>query len=146
VQANLFDVDLDAEGPFDLILCLGLMYHVSKTMSLMEVMAGCNTDVIVIDTTLSMAHGSQLELRRGSMEEPRHAVDYELVAVPTQDAVAALAGQFGYSVAILRPAFNSYEGGKDYESGHRRASSAHGTPRWMTSRLRSRSSYPRARP
>src|SRR5215212_3883222 len=72
---NLFETDLRRFGAFDVVLCLGLMYHVSKHVELMEKISEVNTDVPVIDTPLSVACGSFLELRRASTTGFRMAVD-----------------------------------------------------------------------
>ena len=121
VAGDLFQKDLNQFGSFDVVLCLGLMYHVSKPVELMEKIAEVNTDVLVIDTTLSGADGSFLEIRHETLDEPRHAVDRELVTVPTEQAVYDLTQQFGYSTTVLEPHFRSSRGTSDYRKGVRRA-------------------------
>jgi tRNA (mo5U34)-methyltransferase len=121
VAANLFDVNLPRCGTFDVVLCLGLMYHISKPVDLMEKIAQVNSDVLLIDTTLSTVPGSYLEIKHDRLDKVRHAVDYELVMHPTWEAVHDLARQFGYSAAALEPRFEDYEGAYDYRNGRRRA-------------------------
>jgi tRNA (mo5U34)-methyltransferase len=122
VTGNLFDVDLGQFGSFDIVLCLGLMYHISKHMVLMEKISEVNNDILVIDTTLSMLPGSVLEIRHDrNLEKPKASVDYELVMHPTWEAVHDLVHQFGYSVVTLKPEFEDYEGAFDYQDGKRRA-------------------------
>lgn len=121
VAGNLFDVDLRAFGTFDVVLCLGLLYHISKPVDLMEKIAQVNSDVLLIDTTLSMLPGSYLEIKHDRLEKVRHAVDYELVMHPTWEAVHDLVRQFGYSAVALEPRFEDYEGSYDYRNGRRRA-------------------------
>jgi SAM-dependent methyltransferase len=121
VAGNLFDVDLRRFGTFDIVLCLGLMYHISKHVHLMEKISEVNSDVLLIDTTLSTLPGSYLEIRHDRLEKPRHAVDYELVMHPTWEAVHDLVRQFGYSAVALEPRFEDYEGAYDYRNGRRRA-------------------------
>jgi SAM-dependent methyltransferase len=121
VAANLFDVELPRFGTFDVVLCLGLMYHISKHVDLMEKISEVNSDVLLIDTTLSTVPGSYLEIKHDRLDKVRHAVDYELVMHPTWEAVHDLARQFGYSTAALRPRFEDYEGAQDYRNGRRRA-------------------------
>lgn len=116
--ANLFDVDLGSMGKFDVVLCLGLLYHVSKPMELMELISAVNTDILVIDSTLSTVRGSYFEVRHDNLDEPRDAVDYEFVLVPTKRAVHDLARQFGYSIVTLRPDFCNDEGEPDYRGAH----------------------------
>ena len=119
--ANIFDLNLADFGSFDIVLCLGLLYHVSKPMDLMEKMAEVNSDIVVVDTLLSSSRGSYLELLHEPLEEPLTAVDYELVMYPTRQAVIDMARQFGYSVVVLKPQFQSYRNAWDYRLGFRRA-------------------------
>jgi SAM-dependent methyltransferase len=121
VAGNLFDVDLARYGTFDVVLCLGLMYHVSKHVNLMEMISEASNDVLVVDTTVSTLPGSCMEIRHDRLEKVRHAVDYELVMHPTWQAVHDLVRQFGYSSVALAPAFGHYEGALDYRNGRRRA-------------------------
>jgi hypothetical protein len=94
------------------------MYHVSKPVELMECIASVNTDVLVIDTLLSLASGSFLELRRENTEEPRNAVDRALVTVPTRKAVYELVREFGYSAVTLRADFRNESGEADWGVSH----------------------------
>jgi SAM-dependent methyltransferase len=119
--ANLFDVMSRDIGSFDVVLCLGLLYHVSKPMTLLEWISGINTDLLVIDTSLSTREGSLLELRRESLEEPRSACDYELVMYPTKAALSDMVRQFGYAAVCLRPRFSDYTGAEDFRTDRRRA-------------------------
>lgn len=118
---DLFNLDLGRDAPFDIVLCLGLLYHVSKPMSLFERIAGWNTDLLLIDTTLSLLPGAHLRIVGEKPEGPLTAVDHVIAFVPTRQAVAKLAREVGYSVAMLRPRFGSWEGAGDYLVGSRRA-------------------------
>ena len=119
--ANIFDLTLADFGRFDVVLCLGLLYHVSKPMELMERIAEVNSDIVIVDTKLSNSRGAYLEVMHEPLDEPRSAVDYELVMYPTRQAVIEMARQFGYSVAVLRPRFRRYTNAWDYWLGFRRA-------------------------
>jgi tRNA (mo5U34)-methyltransferase len=103
LAGDVFQLDFQEFGAFDVVLCLGLMYHVSKPVTLLETIAEVNTDLLVIDTTLSRADGASLEIRYDRLGDCRDAVDRELVLVPTRRAVVELVRQFGYSVVVLRP-------------------------------------------
>ena len=118
---NVFDVSPDELGTFDIVLCLGLMYHVSKHVELMELMAAVNDDILVIDTLLSVAPGSYLRVRQEDVENPIHAADRELVMSPTKKAVVDLAKAFGYDVIVLKPRFTDYTGARNYRQARRRA-------------------------
>jgi SAM-dependent methyltransferase len=118
---DLFSLDLGGDAPFDIVLCLGLLYHVSKPMSLFERIGSWNTDLLVIDTTLSLLPGAHLRIIEEKPDEPLTAIDHVIAFVPTRQAVAKLAGEVGYSVAMLRPRFDNWEGAGDYRVGSRRA-------------------------
>lgn len=118
---NVFDVLGEELGTFDIVLCLGLLYHICKHVQLFEGIAAVNSDILVIDSRLSPLPGSLLQLGRESTESPRAAIDYELVMNPTRDAVLDLASQFGYATAVLKPAFSDYSGCDDFQDGIRRA-------------------------
>jgi len=121
VQGNIFDYDFASHGRFDVVLCLGLMYHISKHMQLLEVIDAVNDDVLVIDTALSLARGSYLRVHRESTDSPRNTVDYEIVMSPTQQALGDMVGQFGYSIAVLKPRFKDWSGSPEYRFGQRKA-------------------------
>jgi SAM-dependent methyltransferase len=121
IVANVFEADLRAEKPFDVVLCLGLLYHVAKPVSLLELIAASNSDVLVIDTEVSRLPGSGFELARESTDRAPSAADRELVMLPTKQAVLDLASEFGYAAAVLKPRFTSYRGCWDYRIGARRA-------------------------
>jgi 2-polyprenyl-3-methyl-5-hydroxy-6-metoxy-1,4-benzoquinol methylase len=123
---DIFEMDLGRFGTFDVVLCLGLMYHVSKHVELMEKISEVNNDVLVIDTTLSVAEGSFLELRREDTKGFKTAVDRGLVMHPTKQAVCDLVEEFGYSVSVLEPLFRNEKGelewmGRGFRIGRRRA-------------------------
>lgn len=126
---DIFETDLRQFEPFDIVLCLGLMYHISKPVELMEKISAVNTDVLVIDSTLSKAPGSLLELGWESPEPNRYlnALDRGLVMKPTKGAICDLVEEFGYSVSVLEPDFRDeagaprWRGALDYRDGARRA-------------------------
>jgi SAM-dependent methyltransferase len=109
----------DPDGPFDVVLCLGLLYHVSDPVTLIEKIAGLNDEVLVIDTSLSLMPGRFFELRGESAEHPLAGLR-EQHLVPTRQAVVALAESAGYGVVTLAPDFTSYVAAYDYEQGRRR--------------------------
>jgi tRNA (mo5U34)-methyltransferase len=121
IKGDIFDVLNQTIGKFDIVLCLGLFYHISKHMTLLEAISRVNTDVLVIDTTLCTSRGSLLELERESLDDARNAIDHELVMRPTQSAVVEMVREFGYDIIALKPAFRDYTGALDYKQGKRRA-------------------------
>ena len=121
IEGDIFDLDLQQFGGFDVVLCLGLMYHISKHANLLESIDYVNSDILVIDTDLHRLPGSYLQLRHEPLSNPRNAVDHELVMAPTRQAVSDLVQEFGYSVVTLKPRFQTYIGSRDYQLRARRA-------------------------
>lgn len=69
---------------FDVILCLGLLYHISKPVELMERIAATKADLVVIDTQIIDAGGSYWLSYREPLNEARNAIDYETVLHPSR--------------------------------------------------------------
>lgn len=118
---NIFDILTENIGSFDVVLCLGLLYHISKHINLLECVSRINTDILVIDTSLSSKDGSVLEIYNDSLDEPRNSCDYQLVMWPTHRAVLDMVKQFGYHIVTLKPDFTDFTGAIDYKQGKRRA-------------------------
>ncbi len=121
IHGDLTRVDLEREGPFDVVLALGIFYHISKPFELLERIAVASTDVLVIDTAISKASGSFFELVREPIDEPRNAIDRELVLWPTLPALLEAMREFHYRVQPLEPRFGDWKGSEDYRRGLRRA-------------------------
>jgi SAM-dependent methyltransferase len=113
ITGNIFDIDFLEFGSFDIVLCLGLLYHVKDPIFLLEKISKANNDILVIDTRVSNIPGSRLEFLL-DYEGVDSYVDSKLVMQPTKRAVFDLVKSFGYSVAMLRPMFTDYDGVWDY--------------------------------
>jgi tRNA (mo5U34)-methyltransferase len=120
VEADLMAADWAAWGRFDVVLCLGLLYHVDRPVELLARIAATGSRYVVIDTALSQLPGAALEMRREPLDDPRHAVASELVLWPTLDAVRVLAAENGYEASVLEPAFATWEECEDYRDALRR--------------------------
>lgn len=118
-QANIFDYDF--EERFDVVLCLGLMYHIAKPVELFELMTRLGAEIIVIDTQIFPAPMSFFKVHYESIERPMNAVDYELVMLPTRQAVIDLAGLFGFKTVPLALNLSDYTGMGDYHKRRRLA-------------------------
>jgi SAM-dependent methyltransferase len=117
---NIFEHELGEQ--FDIVLCLGLMYHIAKPVELFEVMAGAGADLLLIDTTVSLAPWSLFRVaHEESLDNPRNSVDYELLLIPTRHAVFDLARQFGYDSIALAHNITDYTGMDDYRARERAA-------------------------
>jgi tRNA (mo5U34)-methyltransferase len=118
--ANVFGGALAEQ--FDVVLCLGLMYHVAKPLELFELMAATGAELLVVDTGILHLPGSFFRVRQEvTLDDPRAAVDYATVMIPTRQAVIDLARQFGYQAVTLEPDFADDAGMADYIEGDRRA-------------------------
>jgi tRNA (mo5U34)-methyltransferase len=124
---DIFETDFRQFGTFDVVLYLGLMYHISKPMELMEKISEVNDDILVIDTTLAKASGSFLKIVPQDPDSYMSAVDRPLAMRPTKQAVRDLAEHAGYSIVTLEPDFRNakdepdWKGVQDYRNGTRRA-------------------------
>ncbi|HYM54172.1 MAG TPA: hypothetical protein VES97_02335, partial [Solirubrobacteraceae bacterium] len=119
-EANIFEHDFTER--FDVVLCLGLVYHISKPVELFEVIDGVGAEIVVIDTSVSFAPSSFFEVSRDrDLDDPRNAVDYEIVLVPTRGAVIELAAQFGFKTVPLAHNMTDYTGMHDYRIRRRLA-------------------------
>jgi len=117
---NVFEHDLHEQ--FDIVLCLGLMYHIAKPVELFEVMSGSGADLLLIDTTVSLVPWSLFRVaHEQGLENPRNAVDYEFLLIPTRHAIFDLARQFGYETVSLAQDISDFTGMGDYRSKQRAA-------------------------
>src|SRR5215218_8748011 len=127
VVGDIFETDFRQFGSFDVVLFLGLLYHISKPIELMEKISEVNDDILVIDTTLAKARGSFLKIVPQNPDSFMSAVDRSIALRPTKQAVRDLAEHFGYSVLTRKPDFRdakgepAWTGGHDYRGGKRRA-------------------------
>ncbi len=120
-EANIFTHDFAEK--FDIVLCLGLMYHISKPFELFELFDGVDASVVVIDTSVSFAPGGYFQVSPldRDLDDPRNAIDYEIVLVPTRGAIAELGAHFGYDTVPLAHNMSDYTGMRDYEIRRRLA-------------------------
>lgn len=118
---NIYEFDFKKYAPFDIVFCFGLMYHISKPMSLIELISEVNSDILIIDTGIIRLPGSFLRYRKESTEDPRATMEYDLVSSPTKEAIRDMVRPFGYQAVVLKPQFTDYTGSKRYEMGLRRA-------------------------
>lgn len=121
LSANVFDLDFNKYGDFDVVLFLGLLYHIAKPIVLLEKISAVNNDLLIIDTRISEYRGAIFEIIHEGVKDPRNAVEYGIALRPSRQAVIDIAELVGYRVSALRPQFTDYTGAPDYEVGLRRA-------------------------
>jgi tRNA (mo5U34)-methyltransferase len=116
---NIFEYEYAAS--FDIVLCLGLMYHIAKPMELFEVFDRVDASLVLIDTTVNLMPVSAFRVHREDIDVPRNALDYQTTLVPSRQAVADLAGQFGYETVPLAQNIIDKTGMHDYLARSRAA-------------------------
>ena len=120
IQTNIFNYDFEKTSkPFDIVLCLGFLYHVCKPMELLEKISQINTDLLIIDSTILNTPENHIELRQERLDDPRMAADYNLVFLPSPSAVRMMVETLGYRCRMLKPEFDDWEGCEDFFSGDR---------------------------
>jgi tRNA (mo5U34)-methyltransferase len=77
---NLFEVTPERHGAFDLVLCLGLMYHLEDPMGALRRLRAVTREVCIIDTEVART-GAPIEVERGPF----------VGVVATQEAIAVIA-------------------------------------------------------
>lgn len=120
VEADLQAADWSTWGRFDIVLCLGLLYHVNRPVELFARIAATGARHVVVDTALSSLPGAAFEVLREPLDDPRHAVASELVLWPTREAVIQLAAEHGFTARVLEPQFDDWDECIDYRDGARR--------------------------
>jgi 2-polyprenyl-3-methyl-5-hydroxy-6-metoxy-1,4-benzoquinol methylase len=120
VETDLLAAGAEPWGRFDVVLCLGLLYHVNRPVELFARIAATNAQFVVVDTALSKLAGPALELHYETNADPRNALASGFTFWPTGEAVAALAADHGYDARPLEPAFQDWEECEDYRDGARR--------------------------
>ncbi len=88
-------------GSFDLVLCLGVLYHVSSPVELFNLMVATGAELLVIDTEVSQLNGNLLVLHTESLDRYTNALQEEVVAYPTRGAISMLAARHGYQAVAL---------------------------------------------
>jgi len=116
-RANIFAHEFAEQ--FDVVLCLGVMEVTAKPVELFELMSGVGAQEISLDTVISRVRSSFFEISK--LNDPRAAVDHEMVLVPSREAVIELARNFGFDAVPLAYNITDYTGLEDYQRRQRLA-------------------------
>jgi tRNA (mo5U34)-methyltransferase len=119
--ADIFALDSEEIGSFDVVLCLGLLHRVSRPFELLQLMSTVNDDLVVIDTDLASDARPLFELKFDHIDEFDNALTHPIVFHPSASAMDHLLGSFGYERVMLAAQFDDYTGAGDYARGERRA-------------------------
>lgn len=98
-RSDVFDTS------FDVVLCLGFLYHTARHAELLQLMRNTGAQTVVIDTGLIPQPGNFCAIRREIVDHPAmgHSATgvydgHILVALPTKQALTMMLQHFGYEV------------------------------------------------
>ncbi len=110
VVADFATTDLEALGRFDVVLYLGVLYHMKEPLTCLERVRAVTKEVAVIETSAAHLRGLEdqalLEFHAGDS----HAHDFTNWYVPTMEALHAMCRAAGFSTVTTvtgPPAFPS---------------------------------------
>ncbi|MEA3336826.1 MAG: methyltransferase domain-containing protein [Chloroflexota bacterium] len=93
---DALDGSLARHEPFDVVLCLGLLYHVDRPLELLDQLFRLTRRYLVVDTSVIDVAAPVLQLLFEDPEDPRNAVGDGLVAVPSRSAVERMLWHVGF--------------------------------------------------
>lgn len=103
---DVFDPALLQHEPFDVVLCLGLLYHVDRPLELLERLFALTRRWLVVDTSVVDVQAAVLHLLFEDPDDPRNAVGDGLVAVPSREAVERMLWHIGCQTVWRLPMRN----------------------------------------
>jgi hypothetical protein len=130
VQRDMFEHFDDLEE-FDVVLCFGILYHITDHMQLLGNIAGMEPQWLIVDTHVSFHDGAVVELRSRRGESPPPPGS-DLEGYPSRAALDAMLASFGWETQY----FDWHSSGlieagglDDYRSGRRVSAVVRGTER-----------------
>lgn len=119
LAADVAAAELSSRDPFDIVLCLGLLYHLAAPVEVIARLAAINTDILLVDTRVHRGDEAFVAVRERS-DVPRNTVHDTPVLVPSAPVLESWLREAGYRVAPL-PAPPLQPGMEDYADGRRMA-------------------------
>ncbi|MCR4316543.1 MAG: class I SAM-dependent methyltransferase [Planctomycetes bacterium] len=126
------DVDSELEKlsarDFDLVLVLGILYHLRSPFSTLARIAALSPERIIIDTAISMSSAPVIELRHDDPVKESDSIDLRgdnrkiLVGYPSESALFLMMEDLGYAsekIGYRELGVTDYSFIPDYESGGR---------------------------
>jgi SAM-dependent methyltransferase len=107
------------EGQFDVVFAVGLMYHIAKPVELFELIARVAPKLVWIDTLVNLIPGGAFRVAFEDVENPRNALDHEMVLIPSRQAVIDLGSEFGFETVPLAQHILDPTGMSDYAASER---------------------------
>jgi 2-polyprenyl-3-methyl-5-hydroxy-6-metoxy-1,4-benzoquinol methylase len=107
-------------GTFDVVLCLGILYHLPKPLEALELIASMAQGHVLVDTQISPSQDSIVKLYWEESDDIRSASNAGVVAYPSKSAMDLLLRHIGVADWFEIP-LRSADMPSDYRL-HRRAS------------------------
>lgn len=92
---DMFDC-LDREGPFDVVFCFGILYHITEQLELLTRIAEVNPRHVIVDTNVSTLDGAVIELR-SPLGGGQPAPGSQLEGYPSKGALDAMFSMLGWT-------------------------------------------------
>jgi SAM-dependent methyltransferase len=120
---DLFDFLREREDRFDVVLCLGLLYHIDEPMNLLKLIFERLDDMLIIDTVVCQSNKAMISLRPTPPRKRLLAsAKIGLELAPSPKAVHWMAMNRGFAhVRTLRGEFSRFSPLWQYATGRRMA-------------------------
>lgn len=121
IEANVYDLDYQGLGQFDIVLCLGLVYHLDKSFELFKKISSLQPNLLLLDTKVSRMTAAVMEVQPDNLDAPQMATDCGLAMAPSVAAIKEMMKALGFRVEPQEPHFTDWTGASDYRDGDRLA-------------------------
>jgi hypothetical protein len=108
VTGDVFTRRAIFDQPFDVVLCLGFLYHTTRHEEIFDLIRATNARTVVIDTRLTPGEGNFVQIRKERADHPANGMADRgvrdkmiLHGWPTRGAVTFMLDHFGYSVDFV---------------------------------------------
>lgn len=118
-HADIYDFFIKNQITYDVVLCLGLLYHINDPVNLFESMSKINNDILVIDTVINNIEDACFSINHESITDYRNSISSNIVLIPSVYAMIKILKYLGYKGVVLEPDFEDYTGVEDYKKGER---------------------------
>jgi 2-polyprenyl-3-methyl-5-hydroxy-6-metoxy-1,4-benzoquinol methylase len=115
-QGSAYEVSRERHGEFDVVLYLGLLYHLEHPVLALERLYETTAELAVVDTTVVPDSGVLCRIQADVVHDQNYS--NRLAFVPSRAAVAAMLRHVGFRKVVLVPNAPATPP-PDYESGRR---------------------------
>jgi hypothetical protein len=108
VTGDVFTQRAIFDQPFDVVLCLGFLYHTTRHEEIFDLIRATNAGTVVVDTRLTPGDGNFVQIQKERADHPAHGMAERgvhdqmiLHGWPTRGAVTFMLDHFGYDVEVV---------------------------------------------